>query len=127
VSELPPQPALSIIIPVLNEADHIVSALQELAPLRSRGAEIIVADGGSEDDTVALAEPLSDRVVTSARGRATQMNAGAAVARGDARVHLSDLLAADIAGQPIRVAGHCYGCTAGQGSSCGGALGEAAE
>jgi radical SAM/Cys-rich protein len=43
------------------------------------------------------------------------------------RVHLSDLLAADIEGNPIRVAGHCYGCTAGQGSSCGGALNEAAE
>jgi radical SAM/Cys-rich protein len=41
------------------------------------------------------------------------------------RVHLSDLL--EIEGQPIRVAGHCYGCTAGQGSSCGGALKEAAE
>ena len=43
------------------------------------------------------------------------------------RVHLSDLLDADIAGNPIRTAGHCYGCTAGQGSSCGGALKEAAE
>ena len=43
------------------------------------------------------------------------------------RVHLSDLLDAEIAGNPIRVAGHCYGCTAGQGSSCGGALKEAAE
>ena len=46
-------------------------------------------------------------------------------ARG--RVHLSDLLDDDIKGNPIRVAGHCYGCTAGQGSSCGGALKEAAE
>ena len=43
------------------------------------------------------------------------------------RVHLSDLLGADVEGRPIRVAGHCYGCTAGQGSSCGGALKEAAE
>jgi radical SAM/Cys-rich protein len=43
------------------------------------------------------------------------------------RVYLSDLLDAEIAGNPIRVAGHCYGCTAGQGSSCGGALREAAE
>ena len=42
-------------------------------------------------------------------------------------LHLSDLLDADLAGNPIRVAGHCYGCTAGQGSSCGGALKEAAE
>ncbi|MBL4796938.1 MAG: arsenosugar biosynthesis radical SAM protein ArsS [Oleispira sp.] len=36
--------------------------------------------------------------------------------------HLSDLLSADINGLPIKVADHCYGCTAGQGSSCGGAL-----
>jgi radical SAM/Cys-rich protein len=43
------------------------------------------------------------------------------------RVHLRDLLDDDIAGNPIRVAGHCFGCTAGQGSSCGGALKEAAE
>jgi radical SAM/Cys-rich protein len=39
-----------------------------------------------------------------------------------ARVHLSDLIETDLTGNPIRVAGHCYGCTAGQGSSCGGAL-----
>jgi radical SAM/Cys-rich protein len=43
------------------------------------------------------------------------------------RVHLAALLDADIADNPIRVAGHCFGCTAGQGSSCGGALKEAAE
>jgi radical SAM/Cys-rich protein len=46
---------------------------------------------------------------------------------GGARVHLKDLLAAELENRPIRVAGHCYGCTAGQGSSCGGALREAAE
>ena len=39
-----------------------------------------------------------------------------------ARPHLRDLLHTDPSGAPIRVAGHCYGCTAGQGSSCGGAL-----
>jgi radical SAM/Cys-rich protein len=43
------------------------------------------------------------------------------------RMHLSDLLDADMTGGQVRVAGHCYGCTAGQGSSCGGALKEAAE
>ena len=46
-------------------------------------------------------------------------------ARPGLRPHLRDLLAADAAGSPIRVADHCYGCTAGQGSSCGGALVEA--
>lgn len=43
------------------------------------------------------------------------------------RQHLRDLIDTDVAGYPIRVAGHCFGCTAGQGSSCGGALKEAAE
>ena len=43
------------------------------------------------------------------------------------RVHLSALLDDDLENNPIRVAGHCFGCTAGQGSSCGGALKEAAE
>ena len=45
----------------------------------------------------------------------------------DRRMHLTELLDEDLTGRPIRVAGHCYGCTAGQGSSCGGALKEAAE
>jgi radical SAM/Cys-rich protein len=53
---------------------------------------------------------------------------GLPLARGQRRrPHLADLIDDDIAGNPIRVAGHCYGCTAGQGSSCGGALNEAAE
>jgi radical SAM/Cys-rich protein len=46
---------------------------------------------------------------------------------GRGRVHLADLLDDDLTENPIRVAGHCYGCTAGQGSGCGGALKEAAE
>ena len=60
---------LSVIIPVLDEAATIVAALQALAPLRARGAEIIVADGGSRDDTVARAAPLADHVVVE-RARA---------------------------------------------------------
>jgi radical SAM/Cys-rich protein len=53
---------------------------------------------------------------------------GLPMARGSSkRLHLADLLNHSIEGNPIRVAGHCYGCTAGQGSSCGGALKEAAE
>jgi radical SAM/Cys-rich protein len=46
---------------------------------------------------------------------------------GGTRVHLSDLLETELEGRPIRVAGHCYGCTAGQGSSCGGALTQSAN
>jgi len=75
---------LSIIIPCLNEADGIADALAALAPLRLRGnAEVIVVDGGSRDGTAARAAPLADRVITSPRGRALQMNAGAASARGE--------------------------------------------
>lgn len=44
-----------------------------------------------------------------------------------ARSHLRDLIAEDLEGNPIVVRDHCYGCTAGQGSSCGGALGSAAS
>ena len=73
---------LSIIVPVLNEADGIAPALAALAPLRQRGVEVIVADGGSTDGTIANATPLCDRVVSAPRGRAMQMNAGAAVAAG---------------------------------------------
>ncbi len=68
---------LAIIIPVLNEAHGIESTLQDLAPLRTRGVQVIVVDGGSHDDTVARAQPLADQVVTSSKGRARQMNAGA--------------------------------------------------
>ena len=74
---------LSIIVPCLNEADGIVSALDALGPLRARGTEVIVVDGGSTDATVALAEPRADLVLTAPRGRALQMNAGARRARGD--------------------------------------------
>jgi len=74
---------LSIIVPVLNEAGFIVSHLSALQSLRALGSEVIVVDGGSDDGTVALAGPLADRVLTSARGRATQMNAGATCANGE--------------------------------------------
>jgi len=75
-------PGLSIILPVLDEADIIADALAALAPLRQRGAEVIVVDGGSRDGSVDLARPAADRVIASPRGRAAQMNAGAALARG---------------------------------------------
>ena len=74
-------PRLSIIIPTLNEAEGIVAHLTTLSPLRQRGHEIIVADGGSHDGTTELARPLADAVIDAPRGRAAQMNAGAACAR----------------------------------------------
>lgn len=79
---------LSIIIPCLNEADGISATLTALAPLRARGAEVVVVDGGSSDATVELARPLADQVITAPRGRALQMNAGAQAARGEVLLFL---------------------------------------
>ena len=79
---------LSIIVPVLNEAGTIAAVLQDLARLRTRGVEIVVVDGGSQDRTAALAEAAADRVLVAARGRASQMNAGALAATGDALLFL---------------------------------------
>ncbi len=77
------KPTISIIVPVLDEAAGIEACLARLGGLRAAGAELIVADGGSADRTVALARPLADRVVHAPRGRAAQMNAAAAVAGGE--------------------------------------------
>ncbi len=74
---------LSIIMPVLDEAPAIEATLAALSPYRGRGVEVIVVDGGSRDDTPALACPLADCVLSAQRGRAAQMNAGAAVAHGE--------------------------------------------
>lgn len=82
------QPRLSIVVPALNEAAGIVATLQALAPLRRRGAEVLVVDGGSRDATAALAQPLADRVLSSRRGRAAQMNTGAAAARAEVLLFL---------------------------------------
>jgi rSAM/selenodomain-associated transferase 2 len=89
----PPRPSsvasrLSIIIPTLDEAAGIVAFLEPLQPLRDRGVDIILADGGSRDGTVAAAAPLVDRVISARRGRASQMNAGAAVCTGDVLLFL---------------------------------------
>lgn len=74
---------LSIIIPVLNEGDAIAAALDALAALKRRGAEVIVVDGGSRDETVEHARSRADHVLSAPRGRASQMNAGAAAAAGN--------------------------------------------
>lgn len=68
---------LAIIIPTLDEAGGIVRCLDALAGLRAAGHVVIVVDGGSGDDTRALAAGRADRVCASERGRARQMNAGA--------------------------------------------------
>jgi len=72
----------------LNEARGIRAQLEALAPLRARGHEVIVADGGSTDGTADLAAGLCDRVLNTPRGRALQMNAGARAATGSALLFL---------------------------------------
>jgi len=79
---VPAAPPVSIVIPALDEAATIVPTLAALAPARAAGWEIVLADGGSRDATIEHAQPLVDRVVEASPGRARQMNAGAAVARG---------------------------------------------
>jgi rSAM/selenodomain-associated transferase 2 len=76
---------LSIIIPILNEAHQIGPCLERL---KGSGAEIIIADGGSQDTSLAGIPEHVSRVVHCARGRARQMNAGARVARGRILVFL---------------------------------------
>jgi rSAM/selenodomain-associated transferase 2 len=79
---------LSIIVPALDEAAQIAATLEALAPLRAAGHEVIVVDGGSADATAAIAAPLADRVIQAPRGRARQMNAGAAIAAGEGLLFL---------------------------------------
>ena len=79
---------LSVILPTLNEAACIVATLASLYELRHRGHEVIIADGGSVDATLALAQGRADRIVCSPAGRAEQMNAGAKAAAGDVLVFL---------------------------------------
>jgi rSAM/selenodomain-associated transferase 2 len=74
---------LSVIIPVLDEAGCIQATLESLQPLRSKGHEIIVVDGGSRDASISLSEPLVDHILQSSPGRATQMQAGTTVSSGD--------------------------------------------
>ncbi|MHC5756978.1 TIGR04283 family arsenosugar biosynthesis glycosyltransferase [Nostoc sp.] len=72
---------ISIIIPAINEAGNIKKAI---ATTRANlNIEVIVVDGGSSDDTVAIAQSLNVKVISSSPGRAVQMNAGAVAASGE--------------------------------------------
>ena len=82
------KPALSIVIPALNEAAGIEATLRALQPLRARGVELVLADGGSGDGTAALARTWVDAVADAPRGRALQMNVGAALARAEVLLFL---------------------------------------
>ena len=79
---------LSIVVPTLDEAGSIESTLVAARAAGAPGVEIVVADGGSRDATRSLAATLADRVIEAPRGRASQMNAGARAASGDALLFL---------------------------------------
>jgi rSAM/selenodomain-associated transferase 2 len=77
---------ISVIVPALDEESVLA---ETLSAARQGGiTEIVVADGGSRDRTVAVARTLADRVLEAPRGRARQMNAGAAAAHGDVLLFL---------------------------------------
>jgi len=85
---------LSIIIPALNEQQSLPATLQALQAARRRGSEILVVDGGSRDDTAGVCAGLVDLFLSGERGRARQMNAGAARASGSTLLFLhADTLA----------------------------------
>jgi rSAM/selenodomain-associated transferase 2 len=94
---------LSIIVPALNEELTISEALRQLVPLREKGAQVIVVDGGSRDATVERVLNLADMVLSTPRGRASQMNAGAHCSRGVALLflHVDTTLPQD-ADRPLR-------------------------
>lgn len=80
--------SVSVILPVLNEAAGLPAMLAALAPLRAGGAELIFVDGGSTDTSRSLIEAAGLTCLSSPRGRANQMNAGAAAATGDVLLFL---------------------------------------
>lgn len=77
---------ISVIIPVLNEAKILEKTLSQLQP-ELGSHELIVVDGGSTDASVRIAEKYG-RVITSERGRAKQLNAGGAAAKGEILIFL---------------------------------------
>jgi glycosyltransferase involved in cell wall biosynthesis len=77
--------SLSVIIPTLNE-ERLIGVTLDALRLGAPAAEIIVADGASIDLTVEVAQTRGAQTLSARRGRALQMNAGAAAAHGDALV-----------------------------------------
>ena len=93
---------ISVIIPALNEVEHIKQSLQSVQSLRKKGHEVIVVDGGSNDETYSIASDMADQIITFSPGRAIQMNAGAKKATGDIFIFLhADTILPDSAEQQI--------------------------
>ncbi len=75
-------PSLGVVIPAVNEAANLPGILADLRLLESR-CDLVVVDGGSDDDTVGVARRAGARVITAPRGRASQLNAGARAVVGE--------------------------------------------
>jgi len=101
----PGAPALSIVVPMLNEAAALPELIAHLSIWRERGCEIVLVDGGSNDGSAQLARAAGVLVIDSARGRALQMNVGAAVCRGETLLFLhADTRLPDAADLAVRCA-----------------------
>ena len=79
---------LSIIVPMLNEAEQLPELFAHLLPYQRAGCEIIFVDGGSVDGSAMLCEVAGFIVLRTVRGRAKQMNAGASKTSGDVLLFL---------------------------------------
>jgi rSAM/selenodomain-associated transferase 2 len=77
----PADPLISVVVPTLNEEEHLPAALERVR--YGDGVEAIVADGGSTDGTHSVAEACGARVVTASGGRGVQLNTGARDAAGE--------------------------------------------
>lgn len=94
-----PAPRISVVIPALDEEASLPGTIRSCR--RAGIRDVVVADGGSRDRTVGIAGELADMVVSAPRGRARQMNAGAAAARGEILLFLH----ADTVLPPMGMAG----------------------
>ncbi len=101
---------ISVIIPVLNDAESLEAQRRWLDNAQTQGHEIIVVDGGSRDHSRKIAAEFTPRVLDSDRGRAPQMNTGAQAARGDLLLFLH----AD-----TRLGAHALESLLGQVRNCG--------
>lgn len=79
---------ISVVVPVLNEEINLSRIASHLRSVHERGHEVIIVDGGSNDNTLTIAYEITDTVIISKKGRALQMNSGASVASGDVLLFL---------------------------------------
>jgi rSAM/selenodomain-associated transferase 2 len=83
-----PAVKISVIVPVLNEEVNLSLISSHLRSLSDRGCEVIIVDGGSCDNTLAICFEITGNVIVSKPGRALQMNSGASIASGDVLIFL---------------------------------------